>query len=304
MKTSHRAKIARHILQALDQLKSNDEVDLIFQVFGLAVPSRETYGPREEPSILATASDQVLLGLAEHLEIEVPEQMGVAPPSCWNNTGLRVFISHVSAKKAVARSVADQLSPFGLDCFVAHDDIEPTADWAKEIQAALRTCDVMIALMSEGFRESAWCDQEVGAAVGRMIPIISLHYDHPPHGFAGLIQGIPVKGKDQKQVLPQVLVQIIKNPSTAGAASLALARALRHSTNWSMSNSIAGLFQHVIRLDSEAVRLIQEAVADNGEVSGSNAATTDIPALMDRFGHQLKPPVSAEPAVDSDEVPF
>lgn len=285
-------------------MRSSDEVDLILKIFGLPTPVREGFGPRDEPIILAEAADSALLGLAEYLEIEVPEQMGVAPPTCWTNSGLRVFVSHLSVKKVLAKTLADELSIYGFDAFVAHEDISPTSEWVREIQAALRTCDVMIAIMSSGFRESPWCDQEVGAAVGRMVPIVSLYYESHPHGFAGLIQGIPVAGKNVHQVVPQIVTQILKHPSTSGSASAAMAHALRHSLSWNQSNKIAALFEHVVRLEASSAKLIQEALADNGEVSGSHAAKREIPDLLSRFGFPLVAKVPTEAAADRDEIPF
>lgn len=46
----------------------------------------------------------------------------------------RLFISHVSAIKADAASLFDELRAYGISSFVAHQDIEPTKEWEDEIR--------------------------------------------------------------------------------------------------------------------------------------------------------------------------
>jgi len=304
MRPSHRAKVARAVLQALDAIKSSDEVDLVFECFGLPLPERSGYGQRVEVSALATCGDDVLMELAEHLDIELPAVAAFPGPSCWKSPELRIFISHLSTKKSIAHSVADQLALFGASAFVAHDDIEPSDEWAREIQSALRSCDAMVAVMSDGFHDSIWCDQEIGAAIGRMVPLVSLYYESPPKGFAGLIQGIEVTGKKTLPVVSQIMSRLVKHPSTAGSASRALSVAMRSSTSWRQSNEISKILAGVTRLDSTSARNLQEALEHNGEVSGSFEAPKVIPEILERFGYPRDAKTEQEPAIDHDDIPF
>jgi hypothetical protein len=59
------------------------------------------------------------------------------------------------------------LSTFGMDVFLAHDDLQPSAEWQKEIVQALRKCDVFIPLLTRSFHSSLWTDQETGIAIAR-----------------------------------------------------------------------------------------------------------------------------------------
>ena len=304
MNPSQRATIARAILASLDSLDSANDTEIIFRVFGLRNPERGQYGEREEPYILADASDGVLTGIADHLGISVASNnLGVAFPECWADSAFRVFISHLSVKKNIAKTISTELATYGFDCFVAHEDIEPTAEWIIEIQSALRTCEVMIAIMSDGFRESDWCDQEIGAAVGRMLPIVSLFYDKGPHGFAGQIQGLPVKHKKTHEVVPKIVERILRHPSTSVAATRALITALRHSSSWVQSNKIAAMLPSLIWLDSSAAGVVREAMGSNGEVSGAFDAAEQVPILLSRFEYPLE--VDKKPSAPIfDDIPF
>ena len=77
----------------------------------------------------------------------------------WLPGRLRLFITHTHEHRGIAKQIKETLtSPYRVDGFVAHDDIEPTRLWEDEITTALRTCDGLLALLTPGFHESKWCD--------------------------------------------------------------------------------------------------------------------------------------------------
>jgi AbiJ-like protein/TIR domain-containing protein len=126
------------------------------------------------------------------------------PPDFWKKGDLKAFISHLAQNKLKVTSLKNHLEPWGITSFVAHEDIEPSREWMVEIEKALSTMDLLIALIEPEFRESNWTDQEVGFALGRNIAIISLRAGSDPYGFMGKYQGIQVKGK-----LPEIVAQDI-----------------------------------------------------------------------------------------------
>ena len=109
----------------------------------------------------------------------------------WKTGYLRLFISHKDTFKREAGLLADELSHFGISAFVAHDKIEPTKDWQEEILKGLETMEVMLAFVTDDFHESTWTDQELGYALGKGIPIVSLKLQKKaPAGFIGPEQAI------------------------------------------------------------------------------------------------------------------
>ena len=108
-------------------------------------------------------------------------------PDVWNDKNevlnntkyIRVFISHLDETKELAKSLADFLANHNIKCFVAHADIKPPLEWPQEIKRALKTMECLISInikqtpeQKRTLKESAWCMQEVGAAVVRGIPIV------------------------------------------------------------------------------------------------------------------------------------
>lgn len=79
----------------------------------------------------------------------------VTSPQFWKPNRLKVFISHLAKNKMRAAEMKLGLANWGVSAFLAHQDIEPTREWQTEIEAALMTMDVLVALIEPGFRESA-----------------------------------------------------------------------------------------------------------------------------------------------------
>ena len=72
--------------------------------------------------------------------------------------------------------------------------------------------EVMVAVVEPGFRESDWCAQEVGFALGRKIDIIPLRAGLDPYGFFGKLQGIQIKGKYPKDASNEITKLLLKKP--------------------------------------------------------------------------------------------
>lgn len=131
---------------------------------------------------------------------------------------IRVFISHHSSQKSSASHLKSALEAIGCTGFVAHEDIEPTHAWLTVIQDRLNSMDVLVGLVDEKFNSSVWCQQEVGWALGRQIPVycIALHDHASSTGFAGQTQDFKRVGKTSDERLANFIDQLthklISNP--------------------------------------------------------------------------------------------
>jgi hypothetical protein len=65
--------------------------------------------------------------------------------------GLRVFLSYHSSDKSLAGEIKHHLNGYGLDAFLAHEDIQPTEKWQTRILAELKRTDVFLPLLTENF---------------------------------------------------------------------------------------------------------------------------------------------------------
>ena len=117
--------------------------------------------------------------------------------------------SHLTENKESATYLKNHLAKYGIDCFVAHEDIEPSKLWQTEIEKALASMDLLCAILTPNFYQSKWCDQEVGIALGRAIPTLSIKKGADPHGFIGKYQAIKAK-KTAEAVARDVVETICK----------------------------------------------------------------------------------------------
>lgn len=127
---SERATYKKEIAQRLSP-QSWAEVDLVLSEFGAATTDLWQGSDRFAYVIemLKGAGDSVLSELAVHLNVETGEDSVLDPPAFWGENQLCVFISHLAKNKIFASELQAALAVYGISCFVAHEDIEPDAEW-------------------------------------------------------------------------------------------------------------------------------------------------------------------------------
>lgn len=134
--------------------------------------------------------------------------------SMWKPGFFRLFISHLSVNRESATNLKRCLSDYGIDCFVAHEDITPSKEWEMEIEKALFTMDALCAIVVSGFRSSPWCDQEVGIALGQRKLVISIDKGEVPYGFFGKYQALKSRNKTANELAADVWKALYVNEKT------------------------------------------------------------------------------------------
>jgi hypothetical protein len=129
-------------------------------------------------------------------------------PALWGDCKLRVFISHLSRDKKKAKALAKELKSYNASGFVAHIDIKPSDEWLKTIESALESMNVLLALVTEGFKESDWTVQEIGFALGKGVPVLAIRNGMDPFGFFGKWQAIQGTGRFSKDIIKDFIAII------------------------------------------------------------------------------------------------
>lgn len=100
-----------------------------------------------------------------------------------------IFISHSTKNQDVAKAIRDELQKHNYKCFLSGDDLKADDDWHEEIWRALRECSAFLGVVTDEFNESAFCQQEVGAALALGKPRLLILQKAPkPPGFAARFQ--------------------------------------------------------------------------------------------------------------------
>jgi nucleoside 2-deoxyribosyltransferase len=300
---SDRATFKKEIAQRLSP-QSWAEIDLVLNEFGASTTDFWQGADRFAyiVEMLKNVGDTVLSQLAAHLSIETGVGSVLDPPAFWSENQLRVFISHLAKNKIYASQLQTELAACGISCFVAHEDIEPDAEWQGEIEKALRTCDALVALLHEGFHESIWTDQEVGYALGRGVPVFSIRLDIAPYGLFGKKQAFNGKNKDISAIARELLDAYRKHPKTQEKASDAIVEKFCASGSFAEAKANCGLVEQLIFWRPGYKARIRDAIKDNSQISGSWGVPARIETVLAK--RDPDPPEAATASGLGEEIPF
>lgn len=220
--------------------------------------------------------------------LDVPSEAGtkVAPNDVehlWQPGMLRLFLSHVSAHKVQVAKLKWEFRAYGVSCFVAHEDIEPTLEWQHEIELALRSMHALMALLTPDFHASKWTDQEIGVAVGRGVLVIPVRLGLDPYGFIGKFQGAPGRLDDPAKLARSTVDMLLKNKGTARFMEDALVVGLENSPTFQTSRAAVSKLETMTYLTTEQVKRIEAACVSNGQVSQSFGVPERIARIVERF---------------------
>ncbi len=164
--------------------------------------------------------------------------MNQQPCTAWNQSPIRVFISHVDQFKFDALRIKSALADMKIASFVAHEDIEPSEDWQSEITRALSTMNMFVALLTQGFHESYWTDQEIGFALARRTPILPVNFGLVPYGFIGKIQALRWNGQTSTPIAHKVFEMALDNPKLRETAKDTYISAVANALGFNHANSL------------------------------------------------------------------
>lgn len=167
------------------------------------------------------------------------------------NNAFKIFISHKDNCKIDANKLKEEFARYGITCFVAHVDIEPTQEWANEIKSALFSCDACLALMSDCYHDSKWTDQEIGCCLGRNVPVLAIRWTRldengvklpgiAPYGLIGITQGMLYNSDgDYHSLVNSIMKYLLRNEIVQNA----FIREIGFSESWNMANNLASFFE-------------------------------------------------------------
>ncbi len=234
--------------------------------------------------MIEDAPDKAVIELSQHLgfDLNVSRTSNIEP-DFWDDGMFRLFISHLATKKKMATNLQDALRGFGISSFVAHNDIKPTTEWEDQIELALSTCDALIALLHDKFHESNWTDQEIGFAMGRGVPVCSVHFGQTPYGFIGRFQAFNGNGKFAYALAKEVFDVFRKNKQTQSRMSGNLVALFEKSNTFAQANDRMGYLEELDVWEPAFSKRILAAIDNNTQVSGSWGVPDRVKALAGKW---------------------
>lgn len=271
-----------------------EDIDLVLQQFNF--PYGRAYSNEDTKrgyamACIREADDGDLAALHTYLQSE-GDHSGPGD-TLFKGNGVRVFLSHLSRHRQLVGDVSTWLNSYGIESFVAHDTIEPSKEWQAVIEAGLAECDAMIVFLHAGFKESTWCDQEVGWALGRHIPLLPLNFDQNPHGFMGKFQALPCTRTGQTLhptvIASQIADWLVRDGRLQPRMAETLTRAFRNSASYNQTRELAARLDMVSGYTDAQLDLVQEAVEKNDQVRDANISYTPGPTWVASFIAKHRP---------------
>lgn len=185
-----------------------------------------------------------------------------------------VFISHKTEHKDLASELKDALASYGIESFVAHEDIEVTAEWRLELKKMLKTCDAFLYLASKESNKSWWCQQEIGWAFGRDIPMFSVFIDSNPVAFLGAQQALHTGDTfDPEKIAQAIFKTWVKDEQVSTAIVNGLIGKLASSKRFDDSDWYAKQLNVAPIITDEQAKRIEAAIVGNDQVRNANHET-------------------------------
>ena len=298
MQPGQRVDAIKRVATRLEATDEWGEIDLVLEQFGFSTWDR-WHGDMKSYIIssLKNGENDDLAAIDRYL-------MGHSRPGDepWEDKGFRLFLTHVAAQKLAAHELKSYLRFYGVDAFVAHDDIQPGREWQLVIESALHSCDALAGLLHRGFRESDWCDQEVGIALGRGIAVVPIQFDLLPYGFFGSVQAVNNAATQEPGRLALNLVKVLlKDKRTSEKLTGANVDELARATSFDQANRLSRILaQDAGLLSREQTEQLRKAEKENDQLKGSYA--------FDRYLSSIEAKIDATHGVGGltaiDQAPF
>ncbi len=305
MRVTEKINLIRKISSKLQQDMTFVEIDIflahfgIRDIFGISRNSKRLY----VQELLTDVDEKTILQINDELNIE-SKSIKHETITFWKKDHFKLFISHLAKYKTNASYLQKSLEVYGISSFVAHEDIEPSQRWEIEIEKALHSMDGFTAILMNGFKESNWCDQEIGFAIAKEVLIIPIKKELDPYGFIGKYQAIQPKNKSVSQVAEEIFKIIVNNEKTKSLMLEKLSSLITNSTHIDISMRQLKIFSTVENLPSGILEKMMTDINNNKVLSESKIFIDDFTKMLQVYNINYVP-ISEDPFdVNSDVIPF
>lgn len=260
------------------------------------VSSKKTY----VKNLLATQENDLIEQIALDLEIQYsgsinsrgnntarPDKVDISQIWGEDTDNFRLFLSHLTIDKEKIGFLKSELEKYGISSFVAHEDIHPTTEWQIELEKALNSMDALAALLSEGFNNSLWTDQEVGWALGRGVVVIPLKRSADPYGFMGKYQALNVRGKNAEVIAKEIFDILRSNPKTKSKVlkkyKTIVVEKFINARSFNEANDTMDLLETLDNLEESEINEIKEALRRNSQLIGATNVQNKIDDYLEKY---------------------
>ena len=184
---------------------------------------------------------------------------------------MQVFLSYREDEegKEYASVLREELAILGINAIMASRLIRPGAVWAQTILGHLEASSALLCIASRGYTDSAWCQQEIGCAIGRGIPALWVCYDSKERSVGFLMDKQDLTVPDpssQADTARAIGTWLATQEKTREDARATFIRALASSSTYRQTRDIVHVLATLDSLTDDEWQQIDKAAATNRQV--------------------------------------
>ena len=195
---------------------------------------------------------------------------------------METFISYASGIKRSAGRIKEYLDQYGFNCFLAHEDILPQTVWPAEILRELKRCDLFLPLLTSGFIESFFCQQETGFAYGKGVKILPVMISKAPMGMIADMQAVRFNRHKFESSCWKIVKHVAKRDSLSGPVLDALIKEFGESGSYDDASERARKILNKFDFTQRQVKTIRRYIKKNSQIHETKKARDCIFKFMDR----------------------
>ncbi|HMS73079.1 MAG TPA: toll/interleukin-1 receptor domain-containing protein [Baekduia sp.] len=285
-----------------------DRTNVLLSEFGFGSLSDDRFAP-SIAEMITDATDEVVVEMySVVMDVdadEVQEAVAIgADDGNWKRGYARVFLSHSALHKQFVGEVASELAVVGIHGFVAHDAMEYSKPWQIQIEQALRTMQAFVALVHPEVNQSAWCQQEIGWALGRRVPLYVLRLGADPAGFIGRDQWPSAASQTPKQVAATIAGWVTRLPDLGPSVFEGLLEALRSAQNYMDAGATAERIEALGSLEEDQLAAIDHVWWTNDQLYGGVFPSRAMQRVYASHSRAWPPPKPDPSRTQPEEEPF
>lgn len=200
---------------------------------------------------------------------------------------IRIFLSHSTKDLNIVRFIKSDLESYGMDVFVAHEDIKPSSEWENAILQNLNSTDIFIPVITENYYDSSWTDQESGIAFSKSKLIIPVSINgYLPRGFLNRFQALRFKNDSLENAEKSctVIFETIKNRNELASAVLdSVISTLPKIHSFDQAGYKFRILSSFNEYSQEQINALIYFSINNSQIYGSGTARGNLNLIINKF---------------------
>ena len=204
---------------------------------------------------------------------------------------ISAFLSHAYKDRELAGKLSKELKWFGIEVFVAHDDIEGGKRWMDMLLEEIKNCDIFLVLLTNEYHGSNFTEQEAGAAVALGKPVVPISLEGAEgYGFITRYQYAKITKDLHYEKVLKLAGYLYKEASNSVEGTLELLiNAFGEASSYKQANNVALLLLKYQDFSQEQANRIAKLFVANRELRAAFKAKDFLRTLVDSHSEELDP---------------